>query len=34
MVGGRGVRLADESAVGAAELFLAVELVDTGRQSQ
>ena len=28
MVGGRGVRLADESAVADAELFVAVELTD------
>lgn len=32
MVGGRGVRLADESALGFCELFVAVELLDTGRQ--
>ena len=31
MVGGRGVRLADESGVGQAELFVAVELSDTGQ---
>lgn len=31
MVGGRGVRLADESAVTEAELFLAIELVETGK---
>jgi ATP-dependent helicase HrpB len=31
MVGGRGVRLADESAVGACELFLAVELIESGQ---
>jgi ATP-dependent helicase HrpB len=31
MVGGRGVRLADESAVACAELFVAVELLDTGQ---
>jgi ATP-dependent helicase HrpB len=30
MVGGRGVRLADESTVGAGELFVAVELLDSG----
>lgn len=30
MVGGRGVRLADESAVADAELFVAVELVESG----
>lgn len=31
MVGGRGVRLADESAVADAELFLAIELMETGK---
>lgn len=31
MVGGRGVRLADESAVGDADLFVAVELMDSGQ---
>jgi ATP-dependent helicase HrpB len=31
MVGGRGVRLADESAVESAELFVAVDLIDTGQ---
>lgn len=31
MVGGRGVRLADESAVATAELFIAVELNETGK---
>ena len=31
MVGGRGVRLADESAVATAELFIAVELTETGK---
>ncbi|MBY0552193.1 MAG: ATP-dependent helicase HrpB [Candidatus Obscuribacterales bacterium] len=31
MVGGRGVRLADESAVGTAELFVAVEVTDSGQ---
>ena len=31
MVGGRGVRLADESAVGSGELFIASELIDTGK---
>lgn len=31
MVGGRGVKLADESAVSSAELFLAIELLDTGK---
>ncbi|MBX9725167.1 MAG: DEAD/DEAH box helicase, partial [Candidatus Obscuribacterales bacterium] len=31
MVGGRGVRLADESAVMEGELFVAVELLDTGQ---
>ncbi len=31
MVGGRGVRLAEESGVGEAELFVAVELMDSGQ---
>jgi len=31
MVGGRGVRLADESAVAAADLFVAVELAESGQ---
>lgn len=31
MVGGRGVRLADESAVGTAEFFIATEIMDTGK---
>ncbi len=31
MVGGRGVRLADESAVTEAELFVCVELQETGK---
>lgn len=31
MVGGRGVRLADESAVGDCEMFVAVELLDSGQ---
>lgn len=31
MVGGRGVRLGDESAVGEGELFVAVEILETGK---
>ncbi len=31
MVGGRGVRLGDQSAVGSGELFIAVELLDNGQ---
>lgn len=31
MVGGRGVKLSDESAVGNSEFFVALELVDTGQ---
>lgn len=31
MVGGRGVRLGDQSAVGSGDLFIAVELLDSGQ---